>query len=269
MIRTIVVPLDGSEFAERALGPATVLASRLDTGLRFVTTRWGDDAVAPARYLEEVASRVEVPADVVVVHDREAAEAIRVVVGEAPDSVVCMTTHGRSGLGQALLGSVAEEVLRSLDHPVLLVGPSVDASWPSAWERMLVCTDGSDASQAVLPVAADWSRALGLEPWLVQVISPEAVREAELSGANGGAAESGLLRHLAQQLGEEASWEVLHGDDPARAVVQYTRSRPFSLVAMSTHGRSGLARVTLGSVAMKVVHDCPAPVLIVRPSDLS
>jgi nucleotide-binding universal stress UspA family protein len=126
MITKVVVPLDGSALAERAVTPARSLAERIGATLLLMTARSGDDAGEARQRLDKQATALGFDrVDTAIVHDRSAAEAI-LTEARDPNAVVCMSTHGRSGLGQALLGSVAEAVLRGSDRPVLLVGPSLD-----------------------------------------------------------------------------------------------------------------------------------------------
>jgi nucleotide-binding universal stress UspA family protein len=268
MITKVVVPLDGSDLATNALLPARSLAEVTGASMQLLTTHW-DNEVDPAReHLEEHAAslgyrRVETT----VVHDRAAPDAI-VLAGSEPGAVVCMATHGRSGVGQAVLGSVAEAVVRASRRPVLLIGPSVERG---VWQfghwfvdgNLLVPVDGSEASEAVVAVASEWAGMLHLRPWVTQVL-PAPVGVIVQSGDRD--AESAYVRAIAKQVhdGRAATqWEVLHATDPADALVAQVQRLPATLVAMATHGRTGIARTALGSVAMCLVHRSSCPVLVV------
>lgn len=272
-MQKLVVPLDGSALAESALIPAYEIARTTGAAVLLVTTRWDSDTETPQRYLGERAEALGLDrADTLVVFDRGPAEAILLEAHAGTETAVCMATHGRSGLGQAILGSVAEEVIRGARCPVLLVGPQLTDDWelPAAGTGgLLVCTDGSSSSEAIVPVAVRWAAALGLRIWLVQVLAPPneivAIEHSDIL-------ESAALQRLAGRLENEgvtAEWEILHGFDAADAIVDYAAELPASLIAMATHGRTGLARVALGSVAMKTAHKNPGPVLLVRPDDLT
>jgi nucleotide-binding universal stress UspA family protein len=268
MIKKIVVPLDGSPLARNALAPAQTLAGRLDATLLLMTTHWADGIGNAREYLDQQAAELgDVRVETRVVHDRFAAEAILLLANGA-DTVVCMSTHGRSGLGQAVLGSVAEEVLRKADHPILFVGPRLD---PVAWESahwfsagtILVALDGSKTSESVVPVAAEWARRLGLGIELTQVlITPVGLG----IQSGGGDAERAALEAVASGLDLEprARCEVLHGPDAASTLLEHASHAPATLIAITSHGRTGLRRVTLGSVAMQVVHRSACPVLTLR-----
>jgi nucleotide-binding universal stress UspA family protein len=109
-----------------------------------------------------------------------------------------------------------------------------------------------------------------MQLWLGEVVEPDAV-EAERFGSPDDVREDNYLRALRANLagrGVEANWDVLHGHDPARAIVDYARTQAISLLALSTHGRTCCARVAIGSTASKVVHDSPCPVLMMRPRGL-
>ena len=104
------------------------------------------------------------------------------------------------------------------------------------------------------------------------MLDPEARLALEEAGEQE-AIEFGAVHALAESLlsrdGAGINWDVLHRDDASDAIVDYVRDVRASLIAMTTHGRTGLARVALGSVTAAVVHNAPCPVLVVRPDGLS
>jgi nucleotide-binding universal stress UspA family protein len=267
MPKTIIVPLDGSELGERALAPARALAGRMQAAVVLMTSCDGGPA-DPDRYLAEHAALDG--AEVVVIDDRDAVGGIKVLVADRPEPVVCMSTRGRSGVGKAVLGSVARDTLRDVGVPTLLVGPAVEPELATRFETVLVCTDGSDTSKAVVAPIGDWIRQLHLRTWVVQALDPDARRE--LPQGAGRVLEEAAVFALAQTLmqrdGGGVNWDVLHGDRVADAIVDYAAHLPASLIAMATHGRSGFAQFALGSVAASVVHAAPCPVLVVRPDGL-
>ena len=119
---SLVVPLDGSAFAERAIPIARALANALHGSLLFVSSsvQGPDD---PSAYLHGVAAALPEVAIEAVVSDRPAAEAIEMLTSGAEERTLCMTSHGRGRLRWAVLGSVAETVVASSTRPVVLVGP--------------------------------------------------------------------------------------------------------------------------------------------------
>jgi nucleotide-binding universal stress UspA family protein len=270
MPKTIVVPLDGLKFSERALVPAVELAAQCGAEVVVVTVRPGGPTGDEVPDLEPALLRAGAgSARIVVVESRSAAEGIATLAASQPDPVVCMTTHARSRAGQAVFGSVAEELIRTTDVPIVFVGPSATTRPGSRFEELVVCLDGSRAAHAVLPVASSFATDLGLSTWLIEVIDPSWREAAPTAGDDIG--ESYALHHAADELrasGLDANWETLHGDDPATAIEEFSRTLGSPVIAMTTHGRSGLARVAVGSVAMSVVRRAGCPVLVSRSRGL-
>ncbi len=271
---TIVVPLDGSPFAERAVRPACSMAARLEAGRVLLLTCSPDDIDAAQHHLDD---RAALYSDVVDVETRlvgsgDPAEVILATVATEPDATLCMATHGRGGLRAAVLGSVAKQVVCRSTRPLLLVGPHCrTALLETERGRMLVSSDGSDFADSIVPTAAAWCDRLGLEPWLAEVVGPDENPEPAhrpVPNREVEAAEERLGALAAQLHGPTTTAEiqVLHGA-PGRSIAWFAERLPAALIAMATHGRSGLTRITMGSVANEVVRHAPCPVLITRPTD--
>ena len=271
MAKTIIVPLDGTEFAKRALAPAHALARQADAAVVLVMARAGG-VVDPERYLRRVADEYGIgSAHIAVFEDRPADAAIAETLERAPDPIVCMTTHARGAVGHLVLGSVAEHVLRRTDTPIVLVGPAVDDDTPSDFEELIVCLDGSPTAATILPTAAGLAHDLELVVALVDVVESDASADYD-AALDADALESSCLQQSAKELigtGLNVSWYTLHGNDAPSAIVDFADTRPSPLLAMTTHGRTGLARVATGSVVMAVVHRAPCPVLVTRSVDLA
>jgi nucleotide-binding universal stress UspA family protein len=271
-VKTIVVPLDGSDFAELALAPAGALARRTRARVIVMTSSLGGVVVEPKQYLMAAAARAGIPdAEAMVISDRSVVKGLEATLSDVAEPVVCTSTHGRSGVAQALLGSTAEWMIRELRVPMLLVGPHVDPGPATTFANVVVCTDGTRESRAIIPELSKWIQQLRLRAWVLQVHDPEAPHVLEAAGEQP-AIEFGAVHALAETLlsrdGAGINWDVMHRRDVADAIVEYARAVPASFIAMATHGRTGLNRVAMGSVAAKVVHDGPFPVLVVRPDDL-
>lgn len=256
---TVIVPLDGSDSAERALGLAAAVANRTGAEVIVLTARQGGVVVDPKAYLTEAAEAAGIASPrAVVIDDRLAASAIVLVASETRDPVVCMTTHARGGPGHALFGSVAEETLRRLAAPILLVGPRMPVGVPDLG-HLVVCLDGSDVATAIIPVASVWARALGIDVTLVSVVDPEQQPEpVDLEQ---------VANDLEAACGPVA-WKVLSERHAADAIVDFAAGRPGTLLALTSHGRTGLARLAVGSVTMAVVRNATCPILTVRPAGL-
>jgi nucleotide-binding universal stress UspA family protein len=130
MYERILVPLDGSSQAEAVLPHAERLASSFDSEvllLWVVAHEAGNGGSSPAQdYMKSIRARLEsagVSARTMTVVDGNAASAILRVAAEERTSLVCMSTHGLGGIRRLVLGSVADEVVRRSDTPVLLVRP--------------------------------------------------------------------------------------------------------------------------------------------------
>lgn len=268
----VVVPVDGSSLAASAIPHAAALARKAGMPLTvFGLTDSQHECDNVRRDLEPVIAplRDDLPVDVVI----DAVGAVLRLNGyiaesildeaNSDDALICIASHGRSGLGAALLGSVTEQVLRGSSRPVLVVGPNCTRAPRESGGRVVACLDGSPFAEQAVPAAATWAEGLGLPLWLVQVIDPTAGPPPDLVRSSD-FRESSYLHSVAQHH-PHAEFDVLHSHHPARELADLTRSWPVSVLVMATHGRSGWSRVALGSVAMSVVHDATCPVLLVRP----
>lgn len=270
---TIVVPLDGSPFAERALRPACSIAARLERA-RVLLLSCTDDIDRMQRRLDELAGLYSevVAVETRRVADGDPADVILDTVATEPEATLCMATHGRGGITSAVLGSVAKRVVCGSAQPLVLVGPHCrTALLPAERGRLLVCSDGSEFADSIVPTAAAWCDRLDLEPWLTEVVGPDENPEPADRPVPNREVEAATkrLRVLAGQLGTpptEVGIEVLHGA-PGRSIPDFAERLPAALIAIATHGRSGLTRITMGSVTTEVVRHAPCPVLITRPTD--
>lgn len=264
----LVVPLDGSADAERAIPLARQLAERLGGGLRLVTVvAPGHDRGAAAAAVAATAARAG--AAWTVLDGQDVAAAILEVA--AANAVVCMASHGR-GRSAAVVGSVATAVVARSDNPVVLVGPGVPAGHRLA-ERVVACVDGSPSSETVVPTAANWASALGLRLSLVTVaepIPPPLKPGAPYRRGHGPAidADDYIARLVQDWQRRDVAVDGTAVHDPvsvAGGLADHLATRPAALVAATTHARSGATRAVLGSVAAAIVRHVPAPTVLVRP----
>jgi nucleotide-binding universal stress UspA family protein len=272
MYRTVIVPLDGSRLAETALKPAVVVASRTGAEI-LVLSVVRDSSKEDARqgYLRTLTDQITtVPVRCVVTLGAEPAAVIADAAVEHDPSIVCMSTHGRGGFARALLGSDAEDVMRRTAGPVLLMGPHTDPDMSPVAGRLVVCLDGSDHAEKILPLATAWALQFGMELYLVQVLDPDTARQLRAAKVpEEDVYEDVYLARVARRLrdnGVSIDWEVLHDTRPAAAIVDHARHNETSLIALSAHGRVGLRRLAIGSVAARIVHDSPCPTLALRPT---
>lgn len=269
---TFVVPLDGSELAERALRPACAFATRVESSKVLLVTCGNRRSGATVAYLDDRASLFRDVTDIdTQVIDEKPAVGLLEVAAAAPDAIICMATHGRGGLRETVLGSIATELVCSVSGPLMLVGRGFrGAPLPGEIGRMVVCTDGSDHADSIAPHAARWAHQMDLGPWVVKVVQPneqvptgdEPIRDLE------GDAAIEQMKRISEYLAHrrrDPKMQVLHGADPGLSVATFAANLPASLIALATHGRSGLSRLAMGSVAAKVVRNATCPVLAVRP----
>ncbi len=255
--KTLIVPVDDSDRSAHALACAEELARRFDCEL-LVMSADVDDGERTRPYVERLAAGVtNVPVRTECVTGDPAGAIIR-LAQDMPDAVVCMATHSRGRLAAPLLGSVATDVLRGNDAPMVLVGPHWSPDWWHDPARMVVCwSDG--ASDPILAPAQQWSSALAMELNLLCVFHPLDVPSSV--DPRGQFAEA-----LAQLEPEHAGAETvaLRDEFPAAAIAEYASARPATMLALTTRARSGVSRAALGSLAADVVHRSPCPVLVVR-----
>lgn len=166
--------------------------------------------------------------------------------------LILMGRHGKTGLARLLLGSVAARTIGLSPVNVLIV----PAETPLAWERLLIASDGSPYSQAALAEALRLARLWGSRLYGVSV----AREEGELPEAE--AIVEGMLTQ-ANALGLPLETRVTVGV-PDDAIVRLARELEADLIILGSHGRSGFARLLLGSVAERVIGTAPCPVLVVK-----
>ena len=279
-VRNVLLPLDGSELALRAMPTARALARRLHADLHAVTVAGGGDAVEHAR--ADASSALEVPLRsdrVFVVGEGDPAEVIARRAETLGSCVVCLATHGRGRLEGALMGSVARSVLqRSLD-PVVAVGPSADnpgwsprpRNWPEPLSvpRVVACVDGSTASEQVLPFAAAWAEALRMSLTVLTVVDdvPAPISREDRPSRYGDHPDAqSYIEQMVQQWSEQLPGTdgvvVRDPHGPAGGVRAHLSERPAGLVALTTHARSGMQRVLGGATAASIVHASAAPCLV-------
>lgn len=303
MTKQIVVPLDGSKAAEMAL-PHAVATSRAThygiTLLRVVPPPvvvnssawtiapainvwegWEEEVVAENDYLAGVGERLRnmgVDVTTTLLED-DPASAIVDYAERHPDvAIVVMSTHGRGGLSRWIFGSVAEKVLHALSVPLLLVRSQEDEMLPPdftppEYKSIMVPLDGSAFAEQALKQAEAIAAVQGAMitlvtavpegPVLGELVTPPAlptIWDDEVDKMKS------YLESVAERLrGDGLQVDVRVDYGPAADVIlRVADAIHADLVVMATHGRSGLPRLWLGSVAMKTVQVCHRPVLLVR-----
>jgi nucleotide-binding universal stress UspA family protein len=274
MYSRVIIPIDGSDFAWRALGPAAALAEQCDADLEIFQVVTLPDDVVPARDLLRETLGAKTPPDApaalkgaqvtVVVMGDTVASTIAGYVESVPGAISVMSSVGR-GRSAAMIGSIAEELLGALFGPVMVVGPDSQVDQVDFRGELLVPVDGSATSESVLGLAAALGIALSARVWVITVNEEPPPADADVTESSYAA---NIAATLSEQSHHEVSFEVLHGKHPDRAIVDHAKAVQASLIVASTHGRTGLARIRAGSVAMSMVRHAPCPVMLNRPPHL-
>lgn len=300
-IRRILVPTDFSDRAERALPHALWLAEEFGAEIHLLHAMvlHGDDPGGAeagerafpdlgeaydrlrswaTRRMEESAADLDRSRVRVVRAQERGIAAAPTIVEYANDhdvDVVAMATHGRRGVRRMLLGSVTEEVLRTAGCPVLTVRPDGADRAGGPPEKILVPVDFSEHSDLALASAGALARRFGAELDVLHVIAELGVPDPYFADA----AELRALTRAARDRVPEALAERVDeviGDDvptsshmevgtPAAAIPEFAGERGSDMIVVGSHGRTGMERVFLGSVAEGVVRRAPCPVLTVKP----
>ena len=276
----ILVPLDGSSLAERVLPYVHALGNAygIPVELLRVFGPASEQLAAPARglyqhqidaslsddaydYLDSVKRSMDCP-ELTVTCTVEGGDPASWLVDRAekePGTFVAMSTHGRSGIARSLLGSVTDNVMHATDSPLLVVRSREEQIpvFEVELKQVIVPLDGSKLAESVLPHVVTLAKTLRLTAVLVRVTCRR--EEAE---------SRDYLLEVGERLHRKGVSSIenvtLHGG-PSEAIVDIGRQIQNSLVAMTTHGRSGIKRWLLGSVTDRVVKESGDPVLIVRP----
>jgi nucleotide-binding universal stress UspA family protein len=270
MYTRILVPVDGSSFSNQILPVASTIART--TGAQLVVYRAVDksDRRAEAEAdLQTLADACGARAICTEVHGT-VAEAILEEAQRVPATLVAITSHGRSGVMRAVLGSTALNVLRTGGNPILVYRPREHAPGSAAAggpiERIIVPLDGSPMSESIIPQAAELARELKARVVVVSVLDPSPSGASGMEGVD--FMESNYVetqaRKVTKTYGVDAGWEVLHGD-PEKAIPGFVRSYPTSLLAMTTRGRSALQSALLGSVTAAALREAGVPVFTRLP----
>ena len=250
---TLIVPHDLSSFSDRSLSIVRQLGRQGHLATHLVTTATpGIDTSADRK---ELAARVRRlhgwPASMDVLMTDEPADAIVEFAAHFAHALICVPTHGRTALGELVLGSMTGDVLRGHRGPTVVVGPLVKTN-PVLARGLLVCIDEFAVDTPLLRTAQAWQSTFGGRLDLLEVIGDETPGRRRLTTA--------LRRAVAHVPG--AKVQTIASHDPARAIVDVATATG-QVVAVASHLRSGVERALLGSVTWEVIRFCPTPVLVV------
>jgi nucleotide-binding universal stress UspA family protein len=307
MLRSLLVPLDGSQMGEWSLPLATRVARSTGAELHLAHVHvpyepdhllsnssfqwegvdmWDYDRRhlgQEDQYLHGWEERLQgegTTVDVKVLdHGTPVTDGLVAYSDEVGADLIVMTSHGRSGLQRALWGSVADEMIRRTPVPVLVVHPDredVPSAMVRAVDHILVPLDGSPLAEGVLGPAKDLAEAMGARITLTHVVPDLSYLGPRILGFRPDRLEPALdgalayLEPLAADLRREGLDATVHpvsGGEPAKSIAALADELGVDLVALATHGYGGVKRTMLGSVTDRLLAATELPLLVVRPRE--
>lgn len=303
MIRSLLIPLDGSEFSERSLPLARAVARRTGATLHlahvhrshvpdhFLTDTHlhvqGLDLaehderhrVEERAYLDRQAAALQSEgiATEVALLDGHVADELNRYAREVSADLIVITTHGHTGVNRMWLGSSADALLRHTRTPLVVLHPAATAGAPAHFEaptHIVVALDGSRRSEAILEPVTALAQAVGARVTLVHIVSTRAVSGARISPLGPTTLEAilGMADEYVASVAErvapglpEVATRVLAHESSALGLTEAAHAVGADMIAIGTHGYGGLRRSVLGSVADKVLRSSPLPLLVQRP----
>ncbi|MCX7621377.1 MAG: universal stress protein [Acidimicrobiales bacterium] len=264
MYENVIVPFDGTQPGRAALAPAADLAWRSGARVVIVNNTDASDRASRDALKSRAMSLSGADVDFWVDLDHSLGVALVEAAKFRSKPIICISVKGKQGglFGKRwTLPQLGEDVLRQSPVPVLVIGPETDTSRGLPMSEIVVSTDGSSASEQIIPLAVDWAAAFKLRFILVGVVHQD-------STDNKGELDY-LARHVDAVRGKvpEARFELLRATDPASGLIEFLDEHDDAVIAMSTHGRSGVSRSALGTVALKVVAHSKRAVLLQRPTE--
>jgi len=284
MYGCILVPTDGSPAAQTAGDAAISLAQAVDADLHVVSVhereRWpfeltgerveplGTRGAQAARAIAEQAREAGVDATTTVLEDSVVHRAIIEYANTHSVDCIAMGTHGRTGVGRLVLGSVAEQTLRESPVPVLAVHEETELD--SLLDPILVPTDGSEAAMAALDQAIELATITDSSLQLVSVVDVGIVAADVDTGvvydiletAGKRALDIGVTR--ARKRGVSTVEATLLRGRPSQAICEYAEKRAVGCIVMGKHGPINVPQLFLGSVAERVVRHSKTPVIVTK-----
>jgi nucleotide-binding universal stress UspA family protein len=289
MIERVLVPLDGSQHAEQILPHVRRILHRNGSEVILV------HAVVPPPVENGVMIADSLLARaggyILGIQERLAQEGVRVksvfrmgsavnvileVAQEVRATMLALTTHGETGLKRLLFGSIAESLMRKSSVPVFVARPFwsydllPDSGSPLLLppiRNILLPLEGSPAASAILSPLIEFARLFDSRVVLLHVKdSGQKEDNPALEAKQEGLA---ILVECARSLEDQGveTLSLMEQGDPAQVILKLARSQKTDLIAMATHGRSGIDRLLQGSVTERVLHESTCPMLVVRAPD--
>jgi nucleotide-binding universal stress UspA family protein len=267
MVQKILTALDGTKASESVLPYLETLLASQDADVTLVRVTPGGSMARTHEayaYLNRVAEDLRAKGavvDIQVLAGKPAPSIVDMAV-RGNYSLIVLCSRGKSGLKRLLLGSVAEELLRRSPLPVLIVHPRARSGEKPKVKRIVVPLDGSHRSSTILPHVAALAKATGARLLFTTVVEPNAREEIPVD-----VLARNLFREQKQLHRQGIPTElIIRYGDPADEILSLGGVQNADLVALSTHGRSGLERARFGSVAESILRKGTLPMLLLRTS---
>jgi nucleotide-binding universal stress UspA family protein len=301
MYKMIMVPTDGSGFDREAIRVALRVAERSQAKVRFVrvhptgaffgTGASPETAMLSAEVLEQERERILGELCALAAECRNTCDAqidVALEDGPIPDALqayasrnkvdlIVMSSHGRGGMARLSLGSVTDLLIRRTAIPVLVVKPTasyLNQEGGEPFRSIIVPLDGSNLAEQILPEVVALAKLGEVQLRLLQVLRPQTSANGAMSAQKApwwdkdvAAAKAYLFRTAAKlrKDGFPTTVEVVIGENIAEAIVDYAGREKANLIAIATHGRSGISRALKGSVADVVTRTARTSMLVFRP----
>lgn len=283
MYDTVLVPTDGSDIASITGEVAIAVAARFDATIEalYVSTdgspepspdaqsearnRRGQDALAK---IEKRAADAAVESTTALVEANGSDPIYRTILDYADSSdtdLIVMGTHGRTGVGRIVLGSVTEQTLR--ESPVPVMALHENTAFSGDFDSLLVPTDGSDAAESALDHGIELALTTGATLHIISVVDVGAVAgsynvEGVADKLREGSNEAlGTAVERAEDAGVSSIESTVLTGAPGRSICEYANQHGIDTIAMGTRGLTGVERLVLGSVTERVVRRSPVPVI--------
>lgn len=296
MFDKILVPLDGSNLAEIALPYAEELAGSIGAQITLMHVAESDDGEHDHMHRAYMDKMVEITKQNIKKHfEKRSVKSIKVdsafLAGYSAEQIVdyaegrkialiVMATHGRSGIKRWIVGSVAAKVVSATERPILLIranDTNQKRRKKQIFKKALVPLDGSKESETIITYMEGLAAKIQAEIVLFHVVAPvQFFYSVPGEASNQSLGPDDINRIVAKrkeyletlgaglkEKGIKATSRVIVGE-PAKDIIRIADQIHADLVAMSTQGRSGIDRWTLGSTADKVLHGGNTPILLVR-----
>jgi nucleotide-binding universal stress UspA family protein len=297
MFQRILVCLDGSELAEQILPYAKGQASRFSSEVHLLNVLEkadkehegkGSEKLGAPVYLENTAALLR--KDGIDVHcattEGTVGQAILTYADQHSIELVAMATHGRSGLGRVVFGSVADFVLRESGLPILIIRPrEITTQTPTeaqVFKRILTCLDGSKLAEQIMTYATEETLGFGGKLVLLRVVPEPVVFSPGIPGTaptpiqtdamfEDARRELNKARDYLEEVATPLRERGLHVETvtmlgrAGEAILSYANTNGIDLITIATHGHSGLGRAVFGSVADFVLRESALPVLVIKP----